>query len=318
MIAVLILMSKEAHAYSEHDLSLAEQVASQIAGAIMNSQLYADLQCEAKEREALAEIGRIVSSSLDISQVFDQFARVVRELIPIDRMAMTILNPEENTLTNSYSIGVKVDDRPFRHSMSLEGTISGEVARSQKGVLTNMVNENHLKVTYIGLIPHLRAGLHSSMAVPLVSRNAVIGVLHFQSKALNHYSCQNLELAERVGLQIGGAIANAELYEKHLETDRLLRAREEEAVQLAQERAEALIDLRDSREQWRSLVEHAPDTILNVDTDGVIQFINRTAPGLDPERVGLLNSTRSILRRIGCLGPEKRKQSNSLRSGPKP
>ncbi len=41
--------------------------------------------------------------------------------------------------------------------------------------------------------------------------------------------------------------------------------------------------LRESEEQWRSLVENIPDIIMTVDADGTILFINRTVLGLTVE-----------------------------------
>ncbi len=41
--------------------------------------------------------------------------------------------------------------------------------------------------------------------------------------------------------------------------------------------------LRESEEQWRSLVENIPDIIMTLDRDGTILFINRTPPGFTVE-----------------------------------
>jgi PAS domain S-box-containing protein len=57
-----------------------------------------------------------------------------------------------------------------------------------------------------------RAGMRSIMAVPLVYRDEVIGILHFRSMKPNAYSEQDLRLAEKIGMQIAGAVANAQLY----------------------------------------------------------------------------------------------------------
>lgn len=40
-----------------------------------------------------------------------------------------------------------------------------------------------------------------------------------------------------------------------------------------------------SRSQWQSLVEHAPDFIMNVDREGRVRFINRVAPGFSVDQV---------------------------------
>ena len=50
-------------------------------------------------------------------------------------------------------------------------------------------------------------------------------------------------------------------------------------------RKRAELALQASEEKWRSLVENAPDIIMNVDRDGTIRFVNRTVPELTPEQV---------------------------------
>lgn len=40
-------------------------------------------------------------------------------------------------------------------------------------------------------------------------------------------------------------------------------------------------EILESRSQWQSLVEHAPDFVLKVDREGIVRFINRVAPGFE-------------------------------------
>ena len=44
----------------------------------------------ARENAVLAEIGRIINSSLDINQVYERFAKEVGKLIPFDRIAISV------------------------------------------------------------------------------------------------------------------------------------------------------------------------------------------------------------------------------------
>jgi signal transduction histidine kinase len=53
------------------------------------------------------------------------------------------------------------------------------------------------------------------ISVPLISKDQVIGVLHIQSITPNLYTETDLRLAERVGNQIAGAIAKAQLFIEH-------------------------------------------------------------------------------------------------------
>jgi DNA-binding response OmpR family regulator len=53
----------------------------------------------AKENVIVAEIGRIISSTLDMEEVCERFAEELRKLIPFDRIAINIINPGHDTVT---------------------------------------------------------------------------------------------------------------------------------------------------------------------------------------------------------------------------
>jgi signal transduction histidine kinase/CheY-like chemotaxis protein len=57
------------------------------------------------------------------------------------------------------------------------------------------------------------------MSVPLFSKDQIIGVLHIRSFNPNAYSERDLGLAERVGHQIAGAIANAQLFKELMQAE---------------------------------------------------------------------------------------------------
>jgi len=57
-----------------------------------------------------------------------------------------------------------------------------------------------------------QAGFRSIMNVPLYAKGQIIGGLHLRSLQPNIYAAKDVKLAERVGAQIAGAIANAQLF----------------------------------------------------------------------------------------------------------
>ena len=52
----------------------------------------------AEENALLARIGRIMSSTLDIDDVYDQFAEEVKNLVNFDRMAINVLHRRGNLI----------------------------------------------------------------------------------------------------------------------------------------------------------------------------------------------------------------------------
>jgi hypothetical protein len=89
VVAGMNLRSTKANAYSNKDLSVVNRIADQIAGAVQNSKLLQDVERNAAQAEALAEIGRTINSSLAIDEVYERFASAVATIIPFDRLAVS-------------------------------------------------------------------------------------------------------------------------------------------------------------------------------------------------------------------------------------
>ena len=209
---VLHLQSVSPNAYADRDIRLAEQIGAQISGAISNARLYAALQREAKEREVLAEIGRIVSSSLDIGVVYQQFAVRVAELIPFDRTTIITVDLEGSTLADAYQQGIDVPGRPRGAITPLPGTQAEEVIRKRSTVLIQTEDRDELAIQFPGLLPVFDAGIRSFLAAPLISKDLAIGMLQLQSTKADAYGETDVILAEQVASQIAGAVANSQLY----------------------------------------------------------------------------------------------------------
>ena len=74
------------------------------------------------------------------------------------------------------------------------------------------ITKKQLLAEYPGLLPVIQAGTKSFLSVPLISRDQVIGVVHFRSKKEKAYAEEDLKVAESIANQIAGAIANAQLF----------------------------------------------------------------------------------------------------------
>jgi len=170
----------------------------------------------AKENAVMAEIGRIISSSLNITEVYEPFGKEVRKIIPFDRILINLVNPEDNTFTTAFVMGVDVDGRPPGAVIRWSGSATREVFNSQSSLLIQTMDIDELVGRFPALLPHFQAGLRSFTAVPLFSKGNVIGVLQLQSTKPNAYTERDLRLIERIGNQIAGAIANAQLFMEHM------------------------------------------------------------------------------------------------------
>jgi PAS domain S-box-containing protein len=240
VIGILQIRSKTRGAYSGKHVDLAERIAHQIAGAITNSQLFTERKRLAEENSVMAEIGRIISSSLDVNEVYDQLGEGMRKLIPFDRFSMGLVDYESGTTSPTWTLGTRVGGRESGDNIPMEGSLAGEVVRTKSPILLAPGSVAELESQFPLLMVSYEAGLRSFIAVPLTVRDVVIGVIQIRSKSAGVYDQRHLELAARVGDQIAGAIANAQLFAEC--------ARSEEAAG-------------ESERRYRTLVNESPDMI---------------------------------------------------------
>ena len=85
---------------------------------------------QATEYAVLAEIGRIISSTLNIDEIYEQFAHQVSLLIPFDRLSIAAIDLEAQTVQAVYSAGGDIPgwERGVVHEIIPEG-ISDILAR---------------------------------------------------------------------------------------------------------------------------------------------------------------------------------------------
>jgi PAS domain S-box-containing protein len=241
VIGGLHFRSKKPNGYTAETLRLAERIGDQIAGAIANAQLFADLKKAeeeqrrnretverlAKEMGIIAEIGRLIGSTLDIDEVYERFAAEARKLIPFDNLMVNLIKPQENVLAIAYASGMDIPARRRGGQIPFLGSACEMIARNRKGIRFMLENEEEMIRRFPTLIHVQRAGLHSTMIAPLISGDEVIGALIFRSKQEDAYTDEDLGLAERIGAQIAGAIANAQLYADLKKAGSLLQDSEE-------------------------------------------------------------------------------------------
>ncbi len=208
----------------------------------------------AQENAIMAEIGRIVGSTLNIEEVYDRFAEEVHKLIPFERININIINHAKRTVTAAYTTGEVVTGRQAGDVFPLAGSATEEVMRTRSPLILQTGDRTELAHRLPGVLPAFDAGHRSMLIVPLISRDMVIGAVYFGSTKPKAFAERDLRLAERVANQIAGAIANAQLFTEFKQAEEALK------------RSEA---------QYRRIVETAEEGIWIIDAESRTTFVNR-------------------------------------------
>jgi diguanylate cyclase (GGDEF)-like protein len=146
---------------------------------------------------------------------------------------VNVKKPREDTLDVVYAFGAVIPERRKGDSFPLKGSVTKLIMQTRTGLIVR--SEDILKKTdrFSTLGVNIQAGLQSMMSVPLISRNEAIGSLVFRAKKQNAYNEQDLNLAEKIGMQISGAIANAQLYAGIKKTEQELKESEQRYRELS-------------------------------------------------------------------------------------
>ena len=225
----LVLMSRTAGRYGPEETALAESVASQISGAIAHAQLLHELiQAEASLRESeveaqrlarekavMAEIGRIITSTLKIEEVYDKFAAEVKKILPFDRIAINLVDFDTQTISTQYDLGFPIEGRRAGDRFPLAGSATSAMVASGRGMVVPDLSVEQASARYPGHLPFLRAGIRSTLLAPLVTEGRIFGALVLASRTAGSYGPKETALAESVAAQIGGAISQARLFVEH-------------------------------------------------------------------------------------------------------
>jgi sigma-B regulation protein RsbU (phosphoserine phosphatase) len=152
----------------------------------------------------LLEVADVVNATLDLDDLAQRVSGLLQKIIRFDIFAILLLEPRTDELRIRFSIGHPQEVvQKFRARMG-QG-ITGLAAQRREAV---RVNDVTAEPRYIGSVPEVR----SELAVPLIVKNRVIGVLDIQAPELGYFSEEHARLLTVIASRIAVAIENARLY----------------------------------------------------------------------------------------------------------
>jgi len=152
----------------------------------------------------LLEVADVVNATLDLDELLHRVSRLLQKIIQFDIFAILLLEPKTDELRIRFSLGHPQEVvQSFRARVG-QG-ITGLAVERREAVLVNDVTA---EPRYIGSVPEVR----SELAVPLIVKNRVIGVLDIQAPQLGYFSEEHARLLTVIASRIAIAIENARLY----------------------------------------------------------------------------------------------------------
>jgi signal transduction histidine kinase/DNA-binding response OmpR family regulator len=219
--------------FTPADLHLLNLFAHQATMAIENARLFEAEQRRAEQFRVISEVGRRMTSILAADELLWEIARLIKETLGYYLVGIALTEGDELIFkAGAGAVWETPQFQPPRLKVGREG-ITGWVAQTGEPLLVPDVSQ---EPRYYSL-PEA-SEMRSELAVPLKTKERVIGVLHVQSEHLNAFDESDLGVVQSLAHQAAIAIENARLYDQ-AQREITERARAEEESRQAREAAEA-------------------------------------------------------------------------------
>lgn len=163
----------------------------------------------------LLEVSRVTSETLDLDKLLANVASVVKDVVSYDLFAILLYSERAQGLRIRYSIGHREEVVRSLVVPLTEG-ITGAAASSRMPVMVDDVRQDP---RYLNALDAVR----SELAVPMVARGKLVGVLDVQSTKVKAYNEQDRAMLRLIASRVAVSIDNASLYRRVDRQNRTLR-----------------------------------------------------------------------------------------------
>jgi len=230
-IGVITAQSYKKNRYRDKNIFILKVLANYIAIAAHNARLFetSEEQVDLKTKEIImqkiklqkanfnqkliSEIGRKISSTLDLQQVFVELHEEIDKLMDATIFGIRIYNPKKNAIEYRYEIESGTLSHDGFISMDNDDNYSVWCLKNNKSIFINNNKREYQK--YVKEI-HVVAGEmpESLLFQPLYINDEPIGVITVQSFYKNAYNRTHLEMLNNLANYTTMAIKNANTYEQ--------------------------------------------------------------------------------------------------------
>jgi sigma-B regulation protein RsbU (phosphoserine phosphatase) len=216
VIGVIDIQSEHLGYFTHEHQRLLELTASRMAIAVENARLYTRVSRQAQTLTVLNEISREITSILDVDDLLERIGHLMKRVIDFQMFSILLWN--ERTQRMEHRFSSRYGERVVRQrAVQLGEGLIGAAAERREPILAPDVRKDS---RYVAVNPETR----SELAVPLIYKSNVIGVVDLEHTRLNYFTEDHQRTLTTLAGQIAISIANARLYQRiHEEDQRMER-----------------------------------------------------------------------------------------------
>lgn len=211
VIGVVVLGFPDPRPHTDSQLRIYRSVADQMAVALENARLYRQAQRRARQIRTSAEIGRAVTSILQLDELLPQIVNLLLEAFEYDH-AQVFLISEDGTQADLVASTGEAGRQllAVQHNLPVGSqSVIGQVTATGQPQIALDTAEALVVHKPNPYLPETR----SEMALPLVARGEILGALDLQSNRPGAFTPEDIQALTPLADMVAIAINNARLFE---------------------------------------------------------------------------------------------------------
>src|SRR3981081_3160577 len=205
-VGVLDIQSRHLDYFTRAQQNILTLLGSRLAVAIENARLFQKVRAQADTLLLLSEVGRETGSILEVEELLRRAAEQTKRVIDYQILSIMLYDEEQKVFRHRVDVkhGQRVQGK-LRVAAS-EGIV-GAAGRLKEPVLVPDVT---VDPRYLMVNPETR----SELAIPMIHKGKVIGVLDLESPQPNYFTQDHVQTLSILTGNLAVSLENARLYEK--------------------------------------------------------------------------------------------------------
>jgi len=221
--AISLGHSSDKTVFNRTNLNIINSIASLMSGAIIKANLLQASQQQAEQLAMLHKVSHQLTSTLILEPLLKNILDSALEILNSSSAILMMIDEKKDELVFKVAAG-PIGTPLIGKRLPSDAGIAGESYTTKKAVIKNNIDQDILwfKDTH----PEVISRIQSILAVPLITRGEIVGILEIINKKNSlPFNENDLRILDGFASQAAIAIFNATLY---TETDRALEERIEE------------------------------------------------------------------------------------------
>jgi sigma-B regulation protein RsbU (phosphoserine phosphatase) len=205
-VGVLDIQSRHLNYFTKDQQRIVALLASRLVIAIENARLFQKVRAQAETLLVLNEVSREISSILDVEELLRRAAELVKRVIDYQIISIMLYDEEQKVFRHRLDVkhGQRVQGK--LRVAATEGIV-GAAATLREPVLVPDVTTDP---RYLMVNPETR----SELAIPMIFKGKVIGVLDLESPQLHYFTEEHVQTLTILAANLAVSLENARLYEQ--------------------------------------------------------------------------------------------------------